>query len=138
MKPANLTFGQPVAKKGDQVVGVDTHIVMTPTPGGPVPTPTPMPFSGALDGNLSGNVFIENKPAATKGSTATNAPAHVPAGGPFQKPPGNKGTVQVGSSRVRINNKPAATNASAVMTCNDPVDAPNGNVISAGTVLVGE
>jgi uncharacterized Zn-binding protein involved in type VI secretion len=137
-KAANPAFGQPASKKGDQVVGIDTHIVLVPSPGGPVPTPTPMPFSGALDGNLSGDVFIENKPAATKGSTATNNPAHVPAGGSFQKPPGNKGTVQTGSAKVYINNKPAAVNASTVATCNDPADAPNGNVISVGGVLVGE
>jgi len=138
MKPANPTFGQPAAKKGDQVVGIDTHIIMVPSPGGPVPTPTPLPFSGALDGNLSSDVVIENKPAAIKGSTATNSPAHVPAGGSFQKPPANKGTVQTGSGKVFINNKPAALNMSTVATCNDPADAPNGSIISAGKVLVGE
>lgn len=33
--------GKPAAKQGDRVVGVDTHIVMIPSPGGPVPTPVP-------------------------------------------------------------------------------------------------
>lgn len=32
-------MGQPAAKMGDKVVGMDIHIVMIPSPGGPVPTP---------------------------------------------------------------------------------------------------
>ena len=37
----------PAAKQGDRVQAMDTHIVMVPSPGGPVPTPTPgHPFSG--------------------------------------------------------------------------------------------
>ena len=40
---------KPIAKEGDQVVGTDTHIVMIPSPGGPVPTPLPHPFVGQLD-----------------------------------------------------------------------------------------
>jgi len=39
--------GKPAAKQGDLVVGIDTHIVMVPSPAGPVPTATPMPFSGS-------------------------------------------------------------------------------------------
>lgn len=128
---------KPAAKQGDRVVGVDTHIVMIPSPGGPVPTPLPNPFNGVLDGSLSADVMIENKPAATEGSTATNTP-HVPAGGPFQKPPADKATVQMGSATVLINNKAAAVLGSTAMTCNDPVDAPNGTVIAASaTVLFG-
>lgn len=128
---------KPVGKQGDRVVGVDTHIVMIPSPGGPVPTPLPLPFDGTLDSALSGDVFIENKRAATKGSTATNTP-HVPSGGPFQKPPADQGTVQTGSATVLINNKPAAQMGSVVMTCNDPADAPNGNVVATSTaVLIG-
>ena len=66
--------GKPAAKQGDRVVGIDTHIIMIPSPGGPVPTPMPMPFNGALDGALSADVTIENKPAATLGTTAVAAP----------------------------------------------------------------
>ena len=36
------------AKHLDLVVGVDTHIVMVPTPAGPVPTPLPQPFVGIV------------------------------------------------------------------------------------------
>jgi len=130
-------MGQPAAKQGDQVVATDTHIVMIPSPGGPVPTPLPHPFSGQLDGSLSGDVNVEGKAAAVQGSTATNTPAHVPQGGPFQKPPSNKGTVQIGSGTVLVNGKPAARNGDKAMTCNDPADLPVGTVVAASTVLIG-
>jgi uncharacterized Zn-binding protein involved in type VI secretion len=130
-------MGQPAAKQGDQVVATDTHIVMIPSPGGPVPTPLLHPFVGQLDGSLSGDVNIEGKPAAVQGSTATNTPSHIPQGGPFQKPPSNKGTVQLGSTNVLINGKPAARNGDKVMTCNDPADLPVGTIVAAGTVLIG-
>src|SRR4051794_18605252 len=99
-------MGQPAAKQGDQVVATDTHIIMIPTPGGPVPTPLPHPFSGMIDGGLSGDVNIEGRPAALQGSTATNTPPHIPQGGPFQKPPANRATIQTGSASVFINGKP--------------------------------
>jgi uncharacterized Zn-binding protein involved in type VI secretion len=130
-------MGQPAAKQGDQVVATDTHIVMIPSPGGPVPTPLLHPFAGQLDGSLSGDVNIEGKAAAVQGSTATNTPAHVPQGGPFQKPPSNRATVQLGSGTVLINGKPAARNGDKAMTCNDPADLPAGTVVTAGTVLIG-
>jgi uncharacterized Zn-binding protein involved in type VI secretion len=130
-------MGQPAAKQGDQVVATDTHIVMIPSPGGPVPTPLPHPFAGQLDGSLSQDVNIDGKPAAVQGSTATNTPSHIPQGGPFQKPPSNKGTVQLGSTTVLINGKPAARNGDKVMTCNDPADLPVGTVVAAGTVFIG-
>ena len=130
-------MGQPAAKQGDQIVATDTHIVMIPSPGGPVPTPLPHPFAGQLDGSLSGDVNIEGKAAAVRGSTATNTPAHVPQGGPFQKPPSNRATVQLGSGTVLINGKPAARNGDKAMTCNDPADLPAGTIVAAGTVLIG-
>lgn len=128
---------QPAAKQGDKVTGTDTHVVMVPSPGGPVPTPMPMPFTGTLDGGLSADVLIEDKAAAVEGSTATNSPEHVPTGGSFQSPPSNKGTIQMGSSLVMINDKPAARNGDPAMTCNDPADAPVGSVLAAGTVWIG-
>ena len=130
-------MGQPAAKQMDRVVATDTHIVMIPSPGGPVPTPLPHPFAGQLDGSLSGDVNVEGKPAAVQGSTATNTPSHIPQGGPFQKPPSNKGTVQLGSTTVLINGKPAARNGDKVTTCNDPADLPVGTVLAVGTVLIG-
>lgn len=57
---------RPVAKRGDRVVGLDTHIVLIPSPAGPVPTPMPMPFSGSLTEQLSSTVFVDNMPAAKR------------------------------------------------------------------------
>ena len=130
-------MGQPAAKQGDKVIATDIHIVMIPSPGGPVPTPLPHPFVGILDGALSSDVKIEGKAAAVKGSTATNTPSHIPQGGPFQKSPANKATIQLGSATVLINGKPAARNGDTALTCNDPADLPVGQVVAAGTVLIG-
>jgi uncharacterized Zn-binding protein involved in type VI secretion len=130
-------MGQPAAKQGDQILATDTHIVMIPSPGGPVPTPLPSPFAGILDGSLSSDVFVGGMAAAVQGSTATNTPAHVPAGGPFQKPPSNKAQILIGSATVFINGKPAARNGDTALTCNDPADMPIGQVVAAGTVLIG-
>ena len=128
---------QPAAKQGDSVVGTDTHILMIPSPGGPVPTPTPMPFSGQLTLQLSPDVLVSNMPAATVGSQAMNLPPHIPAGGPFQKPPSNQGTVKQGSAKVIINDKDAARVGDPVETCHDPADAPNGKIVGGGTVIFG-
>ena len=125
------------AKDDDLVVGTCTHIVMIPSPGGPVPTPLPHPFSGMIDGSLSSDVNIQGRPAAVQGSTATNTPSHIPQGGPFQTPPGNKATIQTGSSTVFINGKPAARHGDTAMTCNDPADLPVGTVIAVSTVMIG-
>ena len=130
-------MGQPAAKQGDQIVGVDTHIIMIPSPGGPVPTPLPHPFSGMLDGSLSSDVKIMGMPAATLNSTASNIPPHIPQGGPFQVPPSNRGQIIMGSASVLINGKGAARNGDTANTCNDPADMPVGTVVAVGTVLIG-
>ncbi len=130
-------MGQPAAKQGDKIVATDTHIIMVPSPGGPVPTPLPHPFNGTIDGNLSPNVKIMGRPAAVVGSTATNIPPHIPQGGPFQKPPSNRGQIILGSPTVFINGKMAARNGDQAMTCNDPVDLPVGTVVAVGTVFIG-
>jgi uncharacterized Zn-binding protein involved in type VI secretion len=130
-------MGQPAAKQGDQIMGVDTHIVMIPSPGGPVPTPLPHPFSGMIDGSLSSDVKIMGMPAATINSTATNTPPHIPQGGPFQMPPSNRGTIIMGSTTVLINGQGAARNGDTANTCNDPADMPVGTVVAVGTVLIG-
>jgi uncharacterized Zn-binding protein involved in type VI secretion len=130
-------MGLPAAKQGDQVTAMDIHIIMIPSPGGPIPTPLPHPFMGIIDGNLSNNVNIMGLPAATIGSTATNVPPHIPQGGPFQKPPSNKATIITGSGTVLINGKPAARSGDTALTCNDPVDLPVGKVIATGNVLIG-
>ena len=132
-------MGQPAAKKGDQVVAVDTHIVMVPAAPSPVPTPLPHPFTGIINGGLSSDVNIMGAPAATVDSTADNSPAHIPTppGTTFQKSPANKATIKLGSSTVKINGKKAARNGDTAETCNDPADLPNGQVIAVGTVFIG-
>ncbi|HLG50036.1 MAG TPA: PAAR domain-containing protein [Chloroflexota bacterium] len=130
--------GPPAAKEGDRVVATDTHIVLVPSPGGPVPTPLPHSFSGIIDGGTSPNVKIMGRPAATAGSRATNTPPHTPeGGGSFQNPPTNKATIIHGSSTVLINNKPAARNGDTAITCNDPFPLPVGKVVATGTVFIG-
>jgi uncharacterized Zn-binding protein involved in type VI secretion len=130
-------MGQPAAKQGDKIIATDTHIIMIPSPGGPVPTPLPHPFNGIINGGLSTDVKIMGMPAATVNSTATNVPPHIPQGGPFQKPPTNQGRIIMGSATVMINGKPAARTGDTAMTCNDPVDLPVGQVVAVGTVLIG-
>lgn len=132
-------MGKPAAKQGDQVVAVDIHIVMVPSPGGPVPTPLPHPFSGMLDGGLSQDVLIMGKPAATVGSTANNLPPHIPTppGTVFQIPPTNQARVLMGSMTVMINGKPAARAGDQTQTCADPVPNMAANLIAVGTVLIG-
>ena len=130
-------MGQPAAKQGDQIVATDTHIVMIPSPGGPVPTPLPHPFTGTIGRGLSSDVKIMGMPAATVDSTADNLPPHVPQGGPFQAPPANKGKIIMGSTTVMINGRPAARNGDTATTCNDPADQPVGKVVASGTVMIG-
>ncbi len=133
-------MGQPAAKKGDQVVGIDIHIVMVPAlPSPPVPTPLPHPFNGIINGSLSSDVKIMGLPAATVDSTADNTPPHIPTppGVSFQKPPANKATIKTGSPTVKINGKSAARNGDQADTCNDPADMLAGKVIAVGTVLIG-
>jgi len=130
-------MGQPAAKQGDQVMATDIHIIMIPTPGGPVPTPIPHPFVGMIDGELSQDVNIMGMAAATVDSTASNTPPHIPQGGPFQSPPSNKATIKMGSATVKINGKMAARNGDIAMTCNDPSDLPGGTVMAVGTVMIG-
>jgi uncharacterized Zn-binding protein involved in type VI secretion len=128
-------MGQPAAKQGDQIVATDTHLIQPP--GTVPPVPTPHPFTGIIDGGLSGDVTIMGMPAATQGSTATNTPPHLPIGGTFVMPPANRGTIQLGSQTVKINGKPAARAGDPAITCNDPADLPVGSVVAAGTVLIG-
>lgn len=131
-------MGNPAAKKGDMIVATDTHIVMIPSPGGPVPTPLPHPFVGQIDSELSDDVNIDGQAAATQGSKASNSPPHIPQGGSFQSPPSDQGEIIKGSSSVFINGKPAARLGDTASTCNDPADAPVGQVVvNTSTVTIG-
>jgi uncharacterized Zn-binding protein involved in type VI secretion len=132
-------MGLPAATANSTVVAVDTHIALVPSAGGPVPTPLPHPFNGIFDGGLVNTVKINGQPAAVVNSTATNTPSHIPTppGTSFQKPPANRGTVLMGSVTVKIGGQGAARNGDPVTTCNDPADAPVGQLVAAGTVMIG-
>jgi uncharacterized Zn-binding protein involved in type VI secretion len=125
----------PAAKEGDRVLALDTHMIQPPGPSSPVPTPHP--FSGILDGKLSGDVTVQSKAAATVDSTATNKPSHVPIGGSFVNPPSNKAKITTGSGTVTINGKKAARAGDTAETCNDPKDAPVGSVVAVSKVNIG-
>jgi len=126
------------AHEGDTVVGIDIHIIDVSTPAGPVPTPTPHPFKGTLDRELSGDVQIEDKPAATVGSLATNDPGHVPIGGAFHKTPKDEAKVHRGDESVLVNDKPIARHGDPCFTCSDPMDLPTGIVIASSSVVCGD
>ncbi len=128
-------MGQPAAKQGDRVVAIDIHQIQPPATSPPVPVPHP--FSGLIDGALSATVKIMGLAAATVDSTATNTPPHIPIGGTFVIPPDNKATIVSGSSSVFINGKAAARLGDSANTCNDIAMQRGGQVIAAGTVLIG-
>jgi uncharacterized Zn-binding protein involved in type VI secretion len=133
-------MGAPVATQTAQVVAVDTHIVLVPTPGGPVATPLPHPFSGQIQGATASTVFVGGKPVAVKDSVAINSPPHLPTppGASFQAPPKNQGKVLVTSMTVFAGGKGVARIGDTVTTCNDPADAPVGTIVAApGTVFAG-
>ena len=126
-------MGQPAAKQGDRIVATDTHAVTIVA----VTTAMTFPFNGVISAELSRNVNIMGRAAATVGSTAINTPPHTTERGRFQRPPSNRGRIVSGSATVFINGKPAARAGDTAMTCNDPTDRPVGRVVAAGTVLIG-
>ncbi|MEA2371765.1 MAG: hypothetical protein QOH12_2159 [Solirubrobacteraceae bacterium] len=136
-------MGQPAARAGDPVVGVDIHIVLVPQPTPPppfVPQPLPHPFSGRITSATIPTVLIGGAPAATVGSIATNSPPHFPTppGALFQKQPANQGAVSRGSATVTVGGQPAARLGDPVRTCNDPVDADTSAIVAGDpTVLIG-
>ena len=131
-------MGQPAARQDDEVVGVDIHIVMIPTPGGEVPTPLPHPFKGKISGGCSTNVKIEGAPAAIAGCAVKNDQNHIPMGPRFQANPTNDGKVMLGSFTVLINNKPAARQGDMVITCNDPGPLPTSTITKGSSkVMIG-
>jgi uncharacterized Zn-binding protein involved in type VI secretion len=126
-------MGMPAAKKDDKITATDVHFIQPP--GTAPPTSVQHPFKGTIKGNLSANVNIMGKPAATVNSTATNA--HKPIGGTFVIAPANRGSIIAGSATVFMNGKPAARSGDTAMTCNDPVDLPVGKVVAEGSVFIG-
>jgi uncharacterized Zn-binding protein involved in type VI secretion len=126
----------PAARQNDAVLGTDVHVVLVPSPGGPVPTPTPMPFNGRILSGTSTDVLVNGLPAAVVGSVAANVPPHLPTGGTFQKPPTNQGSVLTGSTTVLVNGKGFARLGDPVTTCNDPADAPTSQVAAGSPDVI--
>ncbi len=126
-------MGMPAAKQGDRVTAVDPHLILPPS--GPTVT-VPHAFSGVLAQQLSPDVRILGRAAATVGSVAVNTPPHIPQGGTFVNPPANRGTVRTGSASVRINGRAAARGGDSAQTCADPPN-PGGKVVAVGTVRIG-
>ena len=86
------------ARQGDQVTGTDVHVLLVPSPGGPVTTPTPLPFSGTITSGCVRDVLVNSRSIAVSRAVATNSPPHLaPPPATFQRPPTNRGTVQTGS-----------------------------------------
>lgn len=133
-------MGAPAATDDSQVVGVDIHIVLVPSPAGTVPTPLPHPFTGKITSGTVKTVKIGGKAVAVKDSKATNNPAHVatPPGTSFQNPPSDSGTVSVASTTVKAGGQGVARVGDQVKTCNDPSDSPVSAIVGpAGRVSIG-
>src|SRR5688500_10148156 len=105
----------------DPVLGVDIHIVLVPTPAGPVPTPVPMPFVGMVfdpvglamgaaigmaTGGGPGLVLVNHMPVTNAGTNVTNklTMPHLPVPGvAFAKGlPGNDAELFFGSLNVKL------------------------------------
>lgn len=130
------------AKFGDPVVGIDCHMVMVPSPAGPVPTPLPHPFVGvvfdpigAAVGAAMGAVFggggpviVNGMPTGNTGTEVKNIP-HIPtppgvSPAPNDAPPGNEGTLVTGSKTVDFAGSSQSRTLSMVMSCNFPLNLP--------------
>lgn len=128
-------MGKPVAKKGDRITATDTHLVIPPS-GGP-PVPTPMSYDGVLKKDLCEHTFSEHQAVAVVGSTSVMSPGHQAAPGSFAKPPSNEGHVFIGAPTVYAEHKAIARDGDVALTCNDPADLPVGKVVATGTVYSG-
>lgn len=126
---------KPVAKRGDHITATDTHGIIPPS-GGP-PVPTPLPYDGVLKKELCAHVFSEHQAVAVVGSISVMSPGHLPAPGAFAKPPSNEGKVFLGAPTVYAEHKAIARDGDVALTCNDPTDLPVGKVVAVGTVYSG-
>jgi len=115
----------PGAKHLDPVLGVDIHIILIPTPGGPVPTPLPHPFIGMILDPMDyvpiigSTVLVNGSHRGQAGTAGKCLPPHIPMGGPFQKPPGNESENFLGSATVLVDGEPFTHLVHPALTCND-------------------
>ncbi|HLL05053.1 MAG TPA: DUF6531 domain-containing protein [Myxococcaceae bacterium] len=133
----------------DPVLGVDIHIVLVPTPAGPVPTPVPMPFVGMVfdpvglamgaaigmaTGGGPGLVMINSLPVTNAGTNVTNklTMPHLPVPGvAFAKGlPGNDAELFFGSLNVKLAGSLGVRLGDIAMSCSDPVRLPTSVVLA--------
>jgi len=113
------------AKHMDPLVGVDVHIIMIPSPAGPIPTPLPHPYVGMVFDPmdyvpiLGATVMINGLPRGLAGSSGQALPPHIPMGGPFMKPPSNESEIFMGSATVVVDGDPQSFLALPVLSCQD-------------------
>jgi RHS repeat-associated protein len=131
------------AKWGDLVFGIDLHLVMVPTPTGPIPTPLPHAFVGIvfdpggaaiaaamrrLSGGGGGGVRINGMIAAPTGTTVRTLTPHVPTppGAAFAPSdrPANEGMIVSGSKTVSIAGGAGGRMTSLVTSCGYPLNLP--------------
>jgi RHS repeat-associated protein len=129
----------------DMVVGVDTHIIMVPSPAGPIPTPLPNPFIGMVYdpagmvfsigfGAVTGGVsftLVNGLPVTNTGTGATNKMTmpHIPVPGPFMIPPGDSADLLFGGLEVHFAGSHVVRLGDLAFSCNDPVELPVSQVI---------
>ena len=101
--------GKQIAVEQDKVFGMDTHIMLMPSPTGTVTVPLPHPFVGKMADKLSTDVKIKGKKVAVKGSVAKHdSPVHMQLPGTikFQNAPKKEGEVTGGTiDSVKVDGK---------------------------------
>lgn len=135
---------EPAAKQGD-IIKSDV-ISQVWVQSGSSPQLVPFTYAGPIKDQLSSNVRIMGKLAATKGSTATNSPSlkeQIPS---VLSQVNDTGTIITGSSSVFINGKQAARNGdkaeiwdySTGSSPGIPKLKPNAKVGASGSVFIGD
>ncbi len=124
----------------DPVLGVDTHIMLVPTPAGPVPTPLPLPFTGivldpagmAMNMAMGGSLILVNSlPATNCGTNVMNLPPHLPVPGPPAKGKLDDDALLIfGALNVELGGSLAVRLGDIAMSCNDPVRLPTSVVLA--------
>lgn len=133
----------------DPVVGLDIHLVLVPTPAGPVPTPVPQPFVGLVRdfmglavgtavgmalGSGPGVVLVNCLPVTNGGTAVTNLPIlpHLPAPGvAFARGrPHNDAELIFGSKDVSLGGSLGVRLGDIALSCSDPVRLPTSLVLA--------
>jgi uncharacterized Zn-binding protein involved in type VI secretion len=135
----------------DPVMGIDTHIVMVPTPvGAPIPTPLPNPYVGIVMDPLDyapvigATVMINGLPRAQAGTGTIQITPHLPLGGPLVPPPTGEGEMFMGSLSVEVDGDAQSYFGLPVLTCQSvgmpapfrPKGAPPKSLVLPTTALL--